>query len=271
MRLRPLSLTFAALAAALYLSSYSTGPAARGTDATSSGFGRQACGSCHRGGSFGTNTTVALFDADGARVEAYAPGQTYTLRIDIATEVAPGGYGFQVLAVDAAGGSAGAYGDAPADTRTSALGGRTYFEHRRPLASAAHEIAWTAPPAGAGTVTVYGVGNAINRNGGTSGDEVDEAVVSFAEAGASAVAESAWPTDVNASAPGGGTLVVAPPRDPGETYAVGLFALDGRAVASRRVLAQAPLAYGALAPGVYVLRLTDAGGATATRLVPVLR
>ena len=270
MRLRPLSLTLAALTAALYLSSYSTGPAARNTDATSSGLGGQACGGCHRGGSFGTQTSLTLLDAEGLPQEAYVPGQTYTLRIDIATDAAPGGYGFQVLAIDGANAQAGSYGAAPADTRTSQLEGRTYFEHRRRLSGGAHEIEWTAPAAGTGPVTVYGVGNAVDGNGGTSGDEVVEAVVTLAESGASAIAELAWPTGVRTVARGGGRLEVSIGSGPREAYSVELVGVDGRRVAPRRVLARAPLAYGGLAPGVYVLRLTDGRGATATRMIPVL-
>ena len=270
MRLRPVSLTLSAAAAVLYLSSYSTGPASRGVDATSGGVGDRACGSCHNGGNYGASTTLSLFDAAGERVEAYVPGEAYTLRIDIATATAPGGYGFQVVALDADRATVGVYGEAPADTRVSELRGRTYFEHRRRLAAATHEIAWTAPPAGAGTVTVYGVGNAVNGNGGTSGDEVDEAVVRLPEAGASPVTEAAWPAGVTAAVPGGGVLEVRGGGLDGAGYTADLATADGRAVASRRVLAQAPLRYEALAPGVYVLRLTDGSGVAVARLVPVL-
>ena len=269
MRLRPLSLALAAGSALLYLSSYSTGPAARGVDATPSGLGR-TCAGCHSGGNFGTNTSITLLDADGGRVGAYVPGETYTLRINIATANDPGGYGFQILAVDSENVQAGVYGQPPADTRTPELTGRTYFEHRRRLTSSTHEIAWIAPPAGTGTVTFYGVGNAVDGTGGTGGDETDEAIVRVGEQGASATAELAWPAAVRVLSPGAGRLEVLPKGADRAAYTVQLVGMDGRGVASRRVLAQAPLAYGGLVPGIYVLRLTDASGAVATRLVPVL-
>ena len=272
MALRTTALALAAVTAALYLSSYSSGPAgSNGVDATSSGFGRQACGSCHRGGDYGTATALQLLDEAGEAVDAYRPGQTYTVRLDIGTSTAPGGYGFQVLALlEAARTQAGTFGEAPANTSVTELGGRSYFEHRRRLSAATHEIEWTAPEAGSGAVVVYAVGNAVNGTGGTSGDEVDEAVVTFPEAAASALAEMSWPAALRHANPAPGELRLWSTH--GATAGEVTVASIGGRTYARSVLAKAaPLTVRGLPPGLYAVRLRDGEGRVATRLLPVLR
>ena len=271
MPLRTLALAMSAAAACLYLSSYSSGPANRNNDATSSGLRGSACATCHNGGDYGTATTLELLGADGEAVDAYVPDATYTMRVSIGTTTAPGGYGFHVLAVDADVEQAGAFGTPPEDTRLSELRGRTYFEQRRRLSSAIHEIEWIAPEEGTGEVTVYAVGNAVNANGGTSGDEPNEAIVRFAEASASAVDALAWPQGLRVSSAEAGTIRLWPDTAEAAEYDVDVVAFDGRAVALRRVLAKAPLSFSGLTPGVYIIQLTDGDGAVATRTVPVLR
>lgn len=276
MRLATPSLLLAAALASIYLSSYSTGLAGRGDDGTSSGLAGTACGTCHNGGDYATATALELLDGEGEAVSTYRPGETYTMRVTIATAsaTAPGGYGLQVLAVDADVTQAGAFGDPPVDTKVTSLRGRSYFEHRRRLAASAsvQEIAWTAPAAGTGAVTVYAVGNAVNGNGGTSGDEVDEAIVTFAEEGASATTvERRWPGDVRAYAQTGGRVRVLREGPATERYTFAIYGLGGGVVASWRVLAQAPQTVTGLAPGLYVVRVVDGGGAVASRMVAVVQ
>ena len=120
-------------------------------------------------------------------------------------------------------------------------------------------------------MTVYAVGNAVNGNGGQSGDEPNEATVTFAEASASALLALAWPQALRLSSARAGTIRLLPDTADAEEYSVDVVGIDGRAVAPRRVLAKAPLSFRGLAPGVYVVRVTDARGAVAARMVPVLR
>lgn len=255
-----------------YLSSYSSGLAANGNDGTSSGAPNSiACASCHRGGAFGTATSATLLGADGVPVEAYVPGQTYTLKIDIATATTPGGYGFQALVVDATRAQAGTFGAAPANTRVTELNDRSYFEHSRRLASGTQEIAWTAPASGTGSVTLYAVGNAVNGNGGTSGDLPDEAIVTFREGTASSTAESAWPAQFSVRTPGRGVVeIIATDDGPAETYTVELYDLSGRRQATG-VLAKADeVTFGNLTAGIHVVMVKTGAGRVAGRTVTVL-
>ena len=217
------------LLGAVYLSSYSTGPARGGNDATSSGLGRTLCGSCHRGGDFGTATAVQLLDPGGRPLMAYVPGETYRLRVSIATARRPGGYGLQALIVDGDRAQAGTFGQPPEGLRVTTLDARSYFEHARRLSDSTAEISWTAPAAGTGPVTIYAVGNAVNANGGTSGDQTNETVVTLPEDMGSSLSELA-PVTVSAYSPAAGALVLArdTPAGAGVDYTVTLADLSGR-------------------------------------------
>ena len=172
-----------ALATAFVLTSYSSGITSTG-DATGSPLSNRNCAGCHNGGTFGTDTQVRLLDANGAAVASYVPGETYRLQVEIATTTAPGGYGMQAVVLDARDAQAGAFGTPPSGLRVSARGSVDYVDHTRRLPDAVHEIEWRAPAAGTGTVSVYAVGNAVNGNGGTSGDQPDTGSLTVQEAAA---------------------------------------------------------------------------------------
>ena len=172
------------------LSSYRSGYAAQaggdGTGAT----GSSGC-SCH-GFSSSIATTVEL-DSAGVPVTTYIPGMAYTVKIAATngTTSTLSSFGFQVAVVQStnAGTSgavgAGTWGSMPTNVQlttaansglpmdlveqssriaaTSGSGGNgtTYVE----------SIPWTAPASGTGSVVIYGVMNAVNGNGSSSGDK----------------------------------------------------------------------------------------------------
>ncbi len=255
--------------AGFYLSSYSTGPANGGVDGTSSGLsGSRQCSGCHNGGSFGTKTTFALLDAQGQAQASYRPGETYKLRVDIATATTPGGYGFQVLVIDGQKASAGTYGTAPANAQVSTFGGRNYFEHRRRLTSGTIDIDWTAPAKGTGALNVYAVGNAVNGNGGTSGDQPDEAIVTLTESTASGSHDRVWPAGITVAQSAGSITLHGDGFGEGP-YTVRLIDLEGRMLRST-VLAKADLTMSGLQAGAHVLQLEGEEGLLAARIVVVL-
>ena len=138
------------------------------------------CGLCHRGNDdYGAATVnTAITDSEtGEVVTAYQPGRTYTISVAIGSEMgSPAGYGFQLAAVDDdsltivgtlqnPGAGAGI---------TTVPSGRVYAEHRGISDDGLFTVDWVAPADGVGSVSFYTVGNAVNGNGGTSGDSGSE-------------------------------------------------------------------------------------------------
>ena len=140
------------------------------------GEGGNTCGFCHNGGGFGSvSGMLSVLDGSGSPVSAWEAGETYDLTLDIsASNGTPSGYGFQLTALDASNNEVGSLAAGSSNTKTataSAVGGRTYAEHNGGAsASPSFTVAWTAPAAGAGDVTFYFCGNAVNLNGASSAD-----------------------------------------------------------------------------------------------------
>lgn len=164
----------------LYFTSYSSGPTGRAGDATGSPLTQTACTTCHQGGNFAPVTEINFLD-EGAAIMAYEPGKTYTLQLSTTAQNNPSGYGFQAVILDAANANAGEFGTPPANFKLTTDNAREYFEQRRVQTASSVEVEWTAPVAGTGEVTIYVGGNAINANGGTSGDNANLVSLSLAE------------------------------------------------------------------------------------------
>ena len=175
------------------ISSYSHGAASNGYDCTGAetGLGNPAGCSCHNAG---TTTTVTIeLDSAGTPTTHYKGGKTYTVKItgkNTSTTSLPK-FGFQLGVIKGSAAvttpvNAGSFTapyptgtsyNAPssgnyvvglveqtsAQTATTGSGGSgtTYVE----------TFNWTAPVAGTGTISFWGVVNAVNGDGGTSGDK----------------------------------------------------------------------------------------------------
>ena len=145
----------------------------QGVDRTGSPIGSGSCSNCHLGGNFGTEVDVQLLK-DGETVRNYIPGETYTLRVEIATTIPPNRYGFQAVALSGEDNvNGGSFGDSPSGTRLTDIDGRTYFEHSTKLTSNRIEIDWIAPASGSGDIRFYASGNAVNNASGSGGDDPD--------------------------------------------------------------------------------------------------
>lgn len=130
------------------------------------------CGNagCHAAGAFDPSITIELLDGDAA-VETYEPGKSYTLRIvNTPGSGNPARFGFQAVTLDATDAQAGQWGDLGTGQQKVALSGRDYVEHSSPSMQGTFEMEWIAPGTGTGEVTVYAASNAVNNNGGSSGD-----------------------------------------------------------------------------------------------------
>lgn len=142
-------------------------------DRTGSPVSSSTCAACHSGGFFNTNVTLDIFDpVAGMSVSSYVPGNTYELTYTVNGSASA--YGFQGTALtstNAAGGSL----SAPSGGQIVTIAGRPYLEHSGGASvSGVFQALWTAPAAGSGTITFYGIGLGANLNSSTSGDEVSQ-------------------------------------------------------------------------------------------------
>ena len=145
------------------------------------------CQSCHNSGSFNPSTTLELLNEAGtAAVTKYEPTKIYTIRVTInAAAGAPVGYGFQMIDIrksDNVNSKGFVATQATGIQLTTLNNGRVYAEHNARSTSKIFNVKWKAPASGTGIVTFYAVGNAVNGNGGTSGDNGTASIkVDFAE------------------------------------------------------------------------------------------
>lgn len=155
----------------LALQSFSGGPAGANRDQTNSPFSSNNCSQCHSdNNNFSAVSTVQVTDANGTAVTEYLPGNVYTVTYTVGATGASA-YGMQMVALDASNAKAGTLANPSSNAKITSLNGRDYFEHNSRSSSSSFTVEWTAPTAGAGTVTLYGSGMAINSNGSTSGDD----------------------------------------------------------------------------------------------------
>lgn len=154
------------------------------------GEGGQTCGTCHNGGSFGSvSGMLSVLDGSGSPVTEWVAGETYDVTLDInASSGSPAGYGFQLTALDESDNEAGTLAAGTSNTKIAAasgVGGRVYAEQNGGASStSSFTVSWTAPAAGAGAVTFYFCGNAVNgANGSANDNAMPGSSMSLQEAG----------------------------------------------------------------------------------------
>ena len=132
------------------------------------------CAQCHSGGSFGANTVIELINDSGNVVTSYTSGQLYTIRTTVSGSSS--GFGSQTVALTATNTNAGSMSSPSANTQIITVSGRSFMEHTSASVTGVFEVFWLAPAVGTGDINLYGVGLAVNGNGGTSGDETSAPV-----------------------------------------------------------------------------------------------
>ena len=162
------------IATALFFMSNSGGRGSIGNEAVTASPGEtgRTCGSnnCHDDGQF--NPTIALellSPTNGESKSEYKLGRNYTARLTVSASGAPGGYGFQMVALNDAGESVGEW-TSGSSTQTVTLGGKSYIEHSGIIDDPVIEVNWTSPIEDQGEVTFYASANAVNANGSPGGD-----------------------------------------------------------------------------------------------------
>lgn len=154
---------------------FSGGPGNGGLgDRTGSPVSSGTCAACHSGGSFGASVSIQLFDGANP-ITSYTPGTNYTVVYTVTGSSSA--YGFQGGALIASNNNgAGAFSLPSSGTQLATIAGRPYIEHIGASPTGVFQSTWTAPAANSGTVNFYGIGLAVNSNGGTSGDQVSTPV-----------------------------------------------------------------------------------------------
>lgn len=163
----------------LLLQSVSGGRAALGAqDRTGSPIANGTCSACHLGGSFSATSSAVITNSAGATVTSYIPGQTYTVTYTV-TGTGASGYAMQAAFLNSSNNNAGDFlASTTSNTQLTTINGSgvEYLEHRGTQATGVFSATWKAPAAGTGTVTLYGIGLAVNGNGGTSGDQASPTI-----------------------------------------------------------------------------------------------
>jgi hypothetical protein len=159
-----------------YQPMFSGGPGTGGLgDRTGSPLSSATCSQCHSGGSF--NAAIGVQVLDGSTpVTSYTAGNTYTVVYTISGS-SPA-FGFQGGVLTSTNAAGGTFSSPSSNAQLVTISGRSYFEHDGgPSSTGVFQASWTAPLANTGTVSFYGVGLAVNQNGGTSGDQTTAPVV----------------------------------------------------------------------------------------------
>ncbi len=231
-----LSLPFAALV----FSSYHDGAAFRlqGNRTGSAGGPANCSGSgCHAANTATTRPSLALIAAfgSGGPYTQYTPGTTYRLVIGGTSTAAapPSGFGFQLSAVKATGGTQAGSFQNGSGTRIVASGALSLVEHNSVFMAASsfgtQEVLWTAPAAGTGQVKFYLTINAVNTDNTAGGDAPNNVVVTINEDVSNAVAEIPEITGLSLSPnPASGQLHLHVEHPKSAAYELCIFDLNGK-------------------------------------------
>ncbi len=236
---------------------------------TGSHGGQVGCGTCH-GSSATTGVTVTVeLDSAGTPVTRYKPGIAYTIKLkgtNTTSNTLPQ-FGMELSVVSGSGTSsanAGTFSGTPSTVRTFTSSGITYLSHNTPISATTgtggsgttYEISatWTAPAAGTGTVTAFGLINAVNGDGrDASSDKWNTGSASFTEIPAATGIENISNTSI-AVYP---NPVVNQLNIEGITGAFHIYDLNGRTIANGNADGNTTVNTTDWAPGLYVVRFGE--------------
>lgn len=263
----------AGLLCSLYvlLGSNAAGPASSGNGIRNGGPGSNGtCASCHGGGAGTTTMTISLKEkvSGTAANGSYKPGMVYTVSIG-GNNTNLAFFGFQLSATTAAHLQAGAFSNMGGDKHVTTISGIQLAEHSTSLAktNGAYEASfdWTAPAAGAGTVTFDGIINGVNHTGDVGGDKTSAPVrLSFTENSGGTAINELEDRKMLRVYPNPATDVLYVRFDAQITgrYALAVYDLQGKVLWSRSAQSAATavaVPVQALASGTYFLRVSGNG------------
>ena len=162
-------------------------------DETNTNGTARTCGFCHTSTNISSTVSIRLINAAGDTVTNYLPGQQYTALVRVNGVGMVNGYAFQMIALRNADTTDidGFLDQGTNNYKLSTIAnGRTYAEHDNISNTDGFAVRWVAPPAGTGPVTFYAAGNAVNRNGTSTGDGASIASVLIPENPVSGITEN---------------------------------------------------------------------------------
>jgi len=143
------------------------------------------CQTCHNG-PIQTAIDIEVFEA-GTEMAAtsYLPNVIYDVKVTI-TDINDDaeGYGFQIVSlIDTDNSDINGWSNPGTGVQiaTASATGRSYAEHQDAQDDNEFTVQWTAPAEGAGNVTFYAAGTAVNRADGSGGDGGAEGTLSLTE------------------------------------------------------------------------------------------
>ncbi len=165
--------------AALTFSSYSTGYGGGGGNATGAAGSTVGCTPCHGSLTSATMGSITVINkSTSLPVTKYTAGVTYQVNLIGSNTATLSKFGFQAAVTNSSSANAGTLiATSTSNTIVRTAGGVSLIEHSTPISAitaGVYNISfdWTAPAAGTGTVTFYGVLNAVNGNGSSdAGDD----------------------------------------------------------------------------------------------------
>ncbi len=253
--------------AVITLNSNSSGPASNNNGNRTGGPGSLGtCASCHSGATGATGAVSLKLKSDNSPANGkYTPGATYIVNIT-GTHASLPEFGFQIMALkDGANTQAGTFGNLGTDKHSKTISGITLVEQQHPISKTGGgfttEFEWTAPATGTGNVKFYGVLNAVDGTGNTSGDAVSPAFdLTLAEA-TNTVQELAqqqllqlYPNPVK------NRLHITTPQS--GTYELIIYNMTGKVVLNQKmnVISQSVSIPVDMAAGTYILELKNNSG-----------
>ena len=132
--------------------------------------GGRTCINCH-GTGIDLQNTIQVKDLNGDVVNAYTPGETYTVSVTLSSNSNPAEYGFQLVGELDDESAVNGFSNPSSNAKLVTLGnGRQYAEQDGPSSTGTFEVEWTAPMDDVGNINFYSAGIGTNDNGMSSGD-----------------------------------------------------------------------------------------------------
>jgi hypothetical protein len=144
-----------------------------GQDRTGGPLAVGTCAACHSPTGSTTVISGVLKNEFGTSVTTYDAGEDYTMEFTVTNNLF-NNFAFQANALTSTNNQGGDFtSPISPNTQVSNISGIQYPEHqgaKSGTGSTIFTVNWVAPVNGAGAIAIFGIGMAVNLNGGTSGD-----------------------------------------------------------------------------------------------------